>query len=69
MILYMRQTIHVVTKIYSFKPLKSQAKLKQTTLLFFYFYLSKKIWLDDSCESTAKQRMHMKYRLIFSEKQ
>ena len=48
----------------------SQTKLQQTTLLFFlflfYFYLSKKIRLDVSCESFAQQRIHMKYQVLFS---
>ena len=51
---------------YLYKPLKRQAKLQQTTLLFFYFYLLKKIWLDISCESSARQRIHMKYQALFS---
>ena len=35
-------------------------------LIFFYFYLSKKIRLDVSCESSARQRIHMKYQVLFS---
>ena len=35
----------------------------------FYFYLSTKTRLDVSCESSARQRIHMKYCLIFSIKQ
>ena len=42
------------------------AKLQQTTLLFFNFYLSKKIRIDISCESSARQRIHMKYQILFS---
>ena len=33
---------------------------------FFYFYLSKEIKLDVSCESSARQRIHMKYQVLFS---
>ena len=33
--------------------------------LIFYFYLLKKIRLDFSCESSAKQRIHMKYQALF----
>ena len=29
------------------------------------FYLSKKIRFDVSCESSAKQRIHMKYQALF----
>ena len=31
-----------------------------------YFYLSKKIRLDFSCESSAKQRIHLKHQVLFS---
>ena len=41
-------------------------KIQQTTLYFFYFYLSKEIRLDVSCESSARQRIHMKYQVLFS---
>ena len=35
-------------------PLSAKQKLQQTTLYFpFYFYLSKEIRLDVSCESSA----------------
>ena len=43
--------------------LKHQAKLQQTTVLCFYFYLLKKKRLDVSCESSARQRIHMKYEI------
>ena len=35
---------------------------------FFTFIFLKKIRFEVSCESSALQRIHMKYRLIFSEK-
>ncbi|MEW8542638.1 MAG: hypothetical protein AB2693_03810 [Candidatus Thiodiazotropha sp.] len=35
-------------------------------LIFFCLSFSKKIWLDISCESSAKQGIHMKSRAIFS---
>ena len=34
--------------------------------IFFYFYLSKEIRLDFSRESSAWQRIHMKYQVLFS---
>ena len=36
------------------------------TLIPFTFYLAKKIRFDVSCVSFAKQRIHVKYRVIFS---
>ena len=36
------------------------------TLIFFYFYLSKKIRLEVSCESSAEQRIHLKHQVLFS---
>ena len=38
------------------------------SLIFFYFHLSKKIRMDVSCESSALQRIHMKYQVLFSQK-
>ena len=35
-------------------------------ILLFYFYLSKKIKLDVSSESSAKQRIHLKHQVLFS---
>ena len=35
---------------------------------YFYFYLSEKITLDISCESSVKQRIHMKYQALFIKK-
>ena len=35
---------------------------------YFYFYFSKKTSLDISCESSAKQTIHMKYQDLFSSK-
>ena len=56
--------------IYSALTLKAPSKIAaDDTFIFFYFYLLKKIRLDVSCESSARQRIHMKYHLIFSEKQ
>ena len=34
----------------------------------FTFIFSKKIRLDVSCESSARQRIHMKYQVLFSQK-
>ena len=35
-------------------------------LIFFYFYLSKKIRLDVSWESSAQPRIHIKYQILYS---
>ena len=45
-------------------PLKRQVRTAQDDNFFFYFYLSKKIRLDISCESSA--RINMKYQVLFS---
>ena len=49
-------------------PLKSRAKLQQTTLLFIFltFFFFKEIRLDFSCESSARQRIHRKNQALFS---
>ena len=49
-----------------FQPLKRQTKIAADDILIFYFYLSKKIRLDFSCESSAKQRVHLKHQVLFS---
>ena len=48
------------------KPLKCQTKIAADNILILYFYLSKKIRLDFSCESSAQQRIHLKYQVLFS---
>ena len=48
------------------QPLKRQTKIAADDTLLFYFYLSKEIKLDISCESSAKQRIHMNYQVLFS---
>ena len=50
----------------TFVPLKDQTKIAADDTLFFDFYLCKEIRLDVSCESSARQRIHMKYQVIFS---
>ena len=35
---------------------------------FFFYCFSEKIRLDLSCESSAGQRIHMKYKVLFSSK-
>ena len=40
-------------------------KTWQVRLFFFYFYHLKKIRLDVSCESSALQRIHMKYIMSY----
>ena len=47
-------------------PLKRQTKIAADDILIFYFYLSKKIRLDISSESSARQRIHMKYQVLVS---
>ena len=56
---------NVLTRLLTLKALNKN--LQQTTL-FFYFYLSKKIRLDVSSESSAKQRIQMKYQALFYQK-
>ena len=34
---------------------------------FFFFFFQKKTSLDISCESSAKQTIHMKYQDLFSQ--
>ena len=48
------------------QPLKRQTKIAADDTLMFYFYLSKKIRLDVSSESSAWQRIHMKHQVLFS---
>ena len=48
------------------QALKRQTKIAADDILMFYFYLSKKIRLDFSCESSAEQRIHLKYQVSFS---
>ena len=49
--------------------LKAPSKIAaDDTFIFFYFYLLKKIRLDVSCESSARQRIHMKSQALFSSK-
>ena len=47
--------------------LKAPSKIAaDDTSIFFNIYLTKKIKLDVSWESSAKQRIHMKYQVLFS---
>ena len=46
--------------------LKCQTKTAADNILLFYSYLSKKRRLDVSCESSAKQRIHLKHQVSFS---
>ena len=46
--------------------LKAPNKIAADDILIFYFYLSKKIRLDFSYESSAKQRIYLKYQVLFS---
>ena len=55
-----------MVSVEAYKPLKRHIKIAADDTLFFYFYLSKEIRLDVSCESPALQRIHMKYQVLFS---
>ena len=46
--------------------LKRQTKIAADDILIFYFYLSKEIKLDFSCESSAWQRIHLTHQVLFS---
>ena len=48
--------------------LKEPSKIAADDTLCFFFYsnLSKKIRLDISCESSARQRIHMIHQALFS---
>ena len=48
------------------KPLKCQSQLQQTRTLIFLHCSSEKIRLDSSCESSARQRIHIKHQTLFS---
>ena len=47
-------------------PSKPQTRIAADDILIFYFYLSKKIRLDFSSESSGKQRIHLKHQVLFS---
>ena len=46
--------------------LTRQIKIAVDDILMFYFYLSIKIMLDVSSESSAQQRIHLKHQVLFS---
>ena len=39
---------------------------RRNFIYIFYFYVSKKIGFDVSCNSCVQQRIHMKYQVLFS---
>ena len=43
-----------------------QTKIGADNILIFHFYLSNKIRLDVSSESSAEQRIHLKHQVLFS---
>ena len=55
-------------------PSKNDSLIEKTSfkivadsiLIFFYLYSSQKVRLDISCESSARQKIHMKYHSLFS---
>ena len=49
-------------------PLKRQSGLQKTTVLNIFHCFSDKIMLDVSSESSAWQRIHMKYQALFLRK-
>ena len=52
--------------LYTILTLKCQTKIAADNIYFFLLYLSKKIRLDFSCESFAKQMIHLKHQVLFS---
>ena len=45
---------------------KHKAKFVADDILIFFFFFSEKTSFDISCESSAKQTIHMKYQDLFS---
>ena len=58
----------MIWKCYNLTLKKCQTKVAADDILSLYFYLLKKIMLDFSCESSAKQRIHIKYQALFYQK-
>ena len=50
------------------KLLRRQSRLQQTTVMNIFSLFSEKIRLDILCESSARQRIHMKRQALFSSK-
>ena len=48
------------------QTLEEPSKTVANDTFIFYFDLLKKIRLDVLCESSAKQRIHMEYQVLFS---
>ena len=48
--------------------LKRQSRLQQTTFINIFFIVFQRIRLDVSSESSARQRIHLKYQALFSSK-
>ena len=46
----------------------AQSQMQQTTFINTFHCFSEKIRLDVSSESSARQRIHMKYQALFSSK-
>ena len=55
--------LHIVKPL---KPSRAKQNCSRRHFYFVYFYSTKKIRLDISCESSAQQRIHMKYQVLFS---
>ena len=51
---------------FSLKPLKPQPQLQQTTFINIFSLFFRKIRLDVSSESSARQKIHMKHQALFS---
>ena len=60
-----RKTAFSGLQCYNFK---APNKIAADDILMFYFYLSKKIKLDVSSESSAEQMIHLKHQVLFSQK-
>ena len=63
-----KQVIHLFFSAFLVKVLTLKVPNKNCSRQHFnfYFYLLKKIRLNGSCESSALQRIHMKYQVLLS---
>ena len=46
-------------------PLRRQLRVQQATVLNIFFLFSEKIRLDISCESSARQKIHIKHQAAY----
>ena len=52
--------------VYTFNPLSANHNCSRRHSKIFFHCFSKKIRLDISCQSSARQRIHMKHQALFS---